>query len=218
MKMSFNSGHRSNSIFLVLYCWNKSWNLLLMFHKRLDYVSETAEVWITFHSDFSVSGDGFHAIWSTMSLTGCPQKTIKDPQGELFSPHYPFFLLPNLNCTYHIVAPGQVFLYFIHWWFVVNNVSLGLLEGTRVWIKFHVIDINFNKGHQQLPCRDEYVRLDWSSSNFIVLCGSRNLSRNSLQWISDGNHLKVSLISQNGKQGRGFHASYKFSRAISIFS
>jgi hypothetical protein len=89
-----------------------------------------------------------------------------------------------------------------------------LPEGTRVWIKFHVLDIDLNKGRQQLPCRDEYVRLDWGSSNFIVLCGSHNLSRDTLQWLSDGNQLKVNLISRNGKQGRGFYASYKFSRAI----
>lgn len=150
-----------------------------------------------------------------MSLVGCPQKTITEPQGELFSPHYPVFLLPNLNCTYRIVAPGRIFLYFVYWWRDALNVCLGFLEGTRVWIKFHVFDIDFNKGRQQ-PCRDEYVRLDWGPTKFIVLCGSHNLSRDSLQWISDSNQLNVHLMSRNGKQGRGFHASYKFSRAISI--
>ncbi len=39
------------------------------------------------------------------------------------------------------------------------------------------------------------------------------MSRDSLQWISDGNQLNVNLISRKGKQGRGFHASYKFSMA-----
>ncbi len=74
----------------------------------MDYVSETAEVWLTFHSDFSVSGDGFHAVWSTMHLTGCPQQNIEDShEGELFSPYYPNYYLPNLNCTYHLMAPGR---------------------------------------------------------------------------------------------------------------
>lgn len=113
--------------------------------------------------------------------------------------------------------------YGIYWWMVIggdtdihNAYCFGLLERTRVWIKFHVFDIDFNNGRQHSPCRDEYVRLDWGSSKFIVLCGSHNLSRDSLQWISDGNQLNVHLMSRNGKQGRGFHASYKFSRAISI--
>ncbi|XP_059350348.1 uncharacterized protein LOC130692880 isoform X2 [Daphnia carinata] len=156
--------------------------------ERLDYVSETSEIWITFHSDFSISGDGFHAVWSTMPLPGCPLQIMEKPEGEFFSPYYPFFLLPNLNCTLHIIAP----------------------EGARVWIKFHTFDMDFRNERQQFSCRDEYVRLDWGSSNSIQLCGSYNLSRDALQWISDGNELKVQLITRNGKRGRGFHASYRF--------
>lgn len=88
-------------------------------------------------------------------------------------------------------------------------------EGERVWIKFHVLEIGLHSnGRQQLPCRDEYVRLVWGAdhSSSVILCGSYNLSRETLQWISDGNRLSVQLVSVNGKQGRGFHASYRFGR------
>lgn len=86
-----------------------------------------------------------------------------------------------------------------------------------MWIKFHVFEIGFHNGRQQLPCRDEYVRLEWdvSSSSSVAsvsVCGSYNLSSDTLQWMSDGNRLSVQLVTANGKQGRGFHASYRFGR------
>lgn len=87
-------------------------NLLISDICRLDFVSDTCEVWLTFHSDFSVSGDGFHAVWSTVHLLGCPQQSIDQPEGQLFSPYYPTYYLPYLNCTYHLIAPGSLFLSF----------------------------------------------------------------------------------------------------------
>jgi len=39
-----------------------------------------------------------------------------------------------------------------------------------------------------------------------------------MQWISDGNHLLVQLVSFKGKDGRGFHASYRFGVYINFKS
>lgn len=62
---------------------------------------------------------------------------------------------------------------------------------------------------QAVPCRYEYVLVSWNnSSSDVILCG--NMTRNHMQWISDGNYLSVQLVSVKGKDGRGFHASYKF--------
>lgn len=81
-----------------------------------------------------------------------------------------------------------------------------------MWIKFFVLEIGLqNARRQQLPCRDDYVRVSWGfDSNAAVLCGSYNLTRETLQWISDGNELSVQLISSARTAGRGFHAVYRF--------
>lgn len=72
---------------------------------------------------------------------------------------------------------------------------------------------------QQMPCRDEYVRLvlnDSFPASSVTLCGSYNLTKEMLQWISYGNQLSVQLVSFNGKLGRGFHASYRFGKCSNL--
>lgn len=64
-------------------------------------------MWLTFHSDFSIAASGFEATWSTLELTGCPRLDIYEPQGEVFSPNFPHYYLPQLNCSYNIIAPGK---------------------------------------------------------------------------------------------------------------
>lgn len=156
-----------------------------------------------------------------MHLAGCPQQNIEDShEGELLSPYYPNYYLPNLNCTYHLIAPGRNLMVPFPINFSAAHIDYAIfflvdfcnLEGTRVWIKFQVFQIGFHNGRQQLPCREEYVRVAWGTSDSVVLCGSYNLSRDTLQWISDGNRLSVQLMTLNGKQGRGFRASYRFGR------
>lgn len=88
-------------------------------------------------------------------------------------------------------------------------------EGSRVWIKFHVLEIGSFSGRQVQPCRGEYVRIAASNDTpAVTLCGSFNLTRQPLQFLSNGNVINLQLISHNGKQGRGFHASYRFGKSI----
>ena len=76
--------------------------------KRWDFVSETAQVWLTFQSDYSITGSGFHAVWSTISLPGCPHQVIEQPaSGRIQSPLFPHYYLPHLNCTLRLLAPGK---------------------------------------------------------------------------------------------------------------
>ena len=199
-------------------------------HLRLDYISDTSEVWLTFHSDFSITAGGFHAMWSTVQLTGCPEMKIYEPQGEIFSPNFPNYYLPQLNCTYIAIAPGKPFLlsYRNTSYHVISaqlndgridhttydcDLYLMKTENMRVWIKFHVLEIGSFPGRQLHPCRDEYVRIAGLDATVTTLCGAYNLSRETLQFISDGNVIKLQLISRDGKQGRGFHASYRFGKS-----
>ncbi|XP_053678642.1 uncharacterized protein LOC128729018 [Anopheles nili] len=86
---------------------------------RFNFISTGNEAIIRFHSDFSISGAGFSATWSTVDMTGCPLQTITSKEGSIYSPNYPYFLLNNVDCTYVIQAPF----------------------GRRVWLEFLLMDL-----------------------------------------------------------------------------
>uniref|UniRef100_A0A182SSJ7 Uncharacterized protein n=1 Tax=Anopheles maculatus TaxID=74869 RepID=A0A182SSJ7_9DIPT len=86
---------------------------------RFNFISTGNEAIVRFHSDFSISGTGFSATWSTVDMTGCPLQTITSKEGSIRSPNYPYFLLNNIDCTYVIQAPF----------------------GRRVWLEFLLTDL-----------------------------------------------------------------------------
>uniref|UniRef100_A0A182KC98 C-type lectin domain-containing protein n=1 Tax=Anopheles christyi TaxID=43041 RepID=A0A182KC98_9DIPT len=86
---------------------------------RFNFISAGNEAIVRFHSDFSISGTGFSATWSTVDMTGCPLQTITSKEGSIRSPNYPYFLLNNVDCTYVIQAP----------------------YGRRVWLEFLLTDL-----------------------------------------------------------------------------
>ncbi|KFB42558.1 AGAP000443-PA-like protein [Anopheles sinensis] len=88
---------------------------------RFNFISTGNEAIVRFHSDFSISGAGFSATWSTVDISGCPLQTITSKEGSIRSPNYPYFLLNNLDCTYVIQAP----------------------YGRRVWLEFLVTDLAY---------------------------------------------------------------------------
>lgn len=89
-------------------------------------------------------------------------------------------------------------------------------EGNRISIRFHFLEIGFQAVNgRQLPCREEYIRLSLDNTidpPTVLLCGTYNVTKTTLQWISYGNQLSLQLLSADGKRGRGFHASYRFRR------
>ncbi|XP_035898286.1 uncharacterized protein LOC118505883 isoform X4 [Anopheles stephensi] len=86
---------------------------------RFNFISTGNEAIVRFHSDFSISGTGFSATWSTVDMTGCPLQTITSKEGSIRSPNYPYFMLNNIDCTYVIQAPF----------------------GRRVWLEFLLTDL-----------------------------------------------------------------------------
>ncbi|XP_049809059.1 uncharacterized protein LOC126252230 [Schistocerca nitens] len=86
---------------------------------RLNFVSESNEALLHFHSDYSVSGGGFSASWQAVDVSGCPLQTLTAREGRLTSPNYPHFLLAHLDCATTILAPA----------------------GRRVWLEFSEFSI-----------------------------------------------------------------------------
>ncbi|XP_026811687.1 uncharacterized protein LOC113552887 isoform X1 [Rhopalosiphum maidis] len=85
------------------------------------FVTDSNEAFVHFHSDYSVSSSGFHLLWNTVDMSGCPSQTLSALEGQVVSPNYPNFILPNLNCVTMILAP----------------------VGHRIWIDF--VDYNLDE-------------------------------------------------------------------------
>lgn len=71
------------------------------------FVTDSNEAFVRFHSDYSVSSSGFHLTWNVVDMTGCPMQSLSAIEGEVTSPNYPNFILPNLDCVTSILAPGR---------------------------------------------------------------------------------------------------------------
>lgn len=99
---------------------------------RFNFISSANEAFLRFHSDFSLSGSGFSATWSTVDISGCPVQTITSREGSISSPNYPHFLLNNLDCTFIIQAPfgKKVWLEFTFFEFLQDAViNVDISEG-----------------------------------------------------------------------------------------
>lgn len=81
-------------------------NVQIFMFFRLHVISATNVAHIHFHTDFSITGKGFTLSWKAVDVSGCPLHTTTAKQGILVSPNYPNFLLPRLDCSTTILAPG----------------------------------------------------------------------------------------------------------------
>lgn len=91
--------------------------------ERFDFVSETNEAEIKFHSDYSNSGTGFSITWHAVDVSGCPLQALTAREGVVASPNYPHFLLARLDCAITILAP----------------------TGKRVWLEVADYDMGGNR-------------------------------------------------------------------------
>ncbi|XP_046801594.1 uncharacterized protein LOC111685989 isoform X3 [Lucilia cuprina] len=108
---------------------------------KFDFVSRSNEVMLNFHSDYSITGLGFAAVWKAIDVSGCPLRTLTSREGTIFSPNYPHFLLNNLNCAYVIQAPvgKRVWLEFIEYDFQ-SDALLEVDIGNGVFRPFRLSD------------------------------------------------------------------------------
>lgn len=86
---------------------------------RFDFVASGNAALLHFHSDFSLSMQGFSIIWSAVDISVCPHHKLSAAEGVLASPNYPNFLLNHLDCTFEILAA----------------------PGKRVWLEFQVFEV-----------------------------------------------------------------------------
>lgn len=72
---------------------------------KYNFISRNNELYLHFHSDFSITGSGYALTWNAVDTAGCPYQTLTAHEGFINTPNYPHFLLNNLDCTYVIQAP-----------------------------------------------------------------------------------------------------------------
>ena len=125
---------------------------------RFNFISQSNEAFLHFHTDYSVIASGFSATWSTVDTSGCPVRTITSREGSISSPNYPHFMLNDLDCTFIIQAPtGQkVWIEFIAFEIIQDGfIEVDLGEGSfrPFQIKSHINDGVFLSKGERLVIR-----------------------------------------------------------------
>ncbi|XP_060519804.1 uncharacterized protein LOC132698003 isoform X2 [Cylas formicarius] len=157
--------------------------------RRFDFVSATNEAEVRFHSDYSVTGNGFSLSWHAVDVSACPFQTLTTLEGTISSPNYPDFLLAHLDCT-----------------FVIRSTP-----GKRVWIEFSDIDLDSDT-ESETPNNENKetifeLQLSKRSEAFRPFEMEDLLTDGS--FISVEETLKIRLRTGAFPKGRGFQAFYK---------
>lgn len=146
---------------------------------QFNFVSNSNEAVLKFHSDFSVTGGGFMLEWKAVEMTGCPKRTLTAKEGVLTSPNYPAFLLPHLDCSITILAPA----------------------GKRVWLEIEDYDIYESNETMLLINLDEnFATLQPYQTHDLLSDGT---------FVSHGEYLNVQLKTKAKPTGKGYKAFYK---------
>lgn len=147
---------------------------------RFNFVSESNELVVRFHADFSITRSGFALQWKAVETPGCPKQTLTASEGVLTSPNYPDFLLPRLDCAITVLAP----------------------VGKRVWLEIQDYDFGGASGEAFLR-----LVLGDGSEPFQPFQLPDLLSEGT--YVSHGEYLKLHLKTRDNPKGRGFKAFYR---------
>ncbi|XP_056636815.1 uncharacterized protein LOC130445275 [Diorhabda sublineata] len=152
---------------------------------RFNFVSETNEVDIKFHTDYSISDRGFSLIWYTVDVSACPLQTLTATEGTLTTPNYPDFLLAHLDCTITILAP----------------------TGKRIWLEFFTGEGGVLEIVSQSEDFNVEIMLGQRLSVHRLFETSTLLTEGS--FVSKKEKMKIKLHTGHHPLGSGFRASYR---------
>lgn len=161
---------------------------------KFDFVSQSNEVELRFHSDYSIAATGFSLKWHSVDVSGCPKQTLTAKEGTIQSPNYPYNLLPQLECSYTIIAPF----------------------GKRIWLEFQHYDMR--KQEEDKPIYANLleesleIKLGEHTSFFRPFLLDDLLTEGS--FISTSEQLQVRLRTKNNPMGTGFKAIYRISSLV----
>lgn len=173
----------------VKYCGNHDNNM-----NRFDFVSQTNEAELRFHSDYSISRGGFYLHWYSVDITGCPELTLTAKEGIIQSPNYPNFLLANLDCTFTVLAPPS----------------------KRVWLEFTDFNLTADgyANKSEFLVEEAVVNLKLGYNSPLIYPYSNPDILTDGAFLSYSEKLILKLRTRNRPSGRGFKAIYKTLAAI----
>ncbi|CAG9865029.1 unnamed protein product [Phyllotreta striolata] len=152
---------------------------------KFNFVSETNEVQLKFHSDYSISDQGFSLIWYAVDVSACPMQTLTAKEGSFITPNYPDFLLAHLDCTITILAPSA----------------------RRIWLDFHREENDFAFEDFSLD-----IKLGKRTATHRAFEIDGLLTEGS--YVSTDDKMKLQLHTGDHPMGLGFRASYKITNTV----
>lgn len=161
---------------------------------RFNFVSETNEAQINFHSDYSITGSGFSLMWYAVDISTCPTQTLTAKEGNFMTPNYPNFLLAHLDCSITILAPKgkRIWLEFSH------PSSNKAFNESDFWKKLNDVSLEINLG-KHLPLFRPF------EFEGLLTDGT---------FISTDEKLRLRLRTGDYPQGNGFRADYKLINVV----
>ncbi|XP_044736742.1 uncharacterized protein LOC123298714 [Chrysoperla carnea] len=152
--------------------------------ERFNFVSDTNVAMLRFHTDYSISGNGFSVTWHAIDVSGCPKQTLTAQEGVITSPNYPYFLLAKLDCSLQILAPS----------------------GRRIWLEITNYDIN--------ETNDATLEINLGDNNlFRPYKLSNHLNEGAFVSMGEKIEIRLQT-SSNPPIGSGFRAIYKMLSTI----
>lgn len=149
---------------------------------RFDFVSETNVATLRFHSDYSISGNGFSLSWEAIDVSACPLQTLTAKEGTFTSPNYPNFLLAHLDCTINILAP----------------------TGKRIWLDFY-------RQEENIATEDVSLELKLGKRTGTLKPFKIEDLLTEGSFVSIDERLSLRLKTDDHPLGSGFKACYKIS-------
>lgn len=156
---------------------------------RFDFVSETNEAEVRFHSDYSISGKGFYLTWYTVDVSACPVQTLTAKEGVIVTPNYPNFLLAHLDCTITILAPS----------------------GKRIWLEFSHDKLT---GENMVEGEDVSLELILGKHSSVIKPFETESLLTEGTYISSDERVRIRLQTGDHPVGRGFSATYKITNPV----
>ncbi|CAH1100186.1 unnamed protein product [Psylliodes chrysocephalus] len=170
---------------MIMLCGNHERDM-----DRFNFVSETNEVEIKFHSDYSISDKGFSLIWYAVDVSACPMQTLTAKEGILITPNYPEFLLAHLDCTITILAPS----------------------GKRIWLEFFpeegsLVDI-------QSQSEDFFVEIKLGKRAAVHKTFETENLLTEGSYVSVDEKMKLQIHTGDHPLGPGFRAAYRITSVV----
>ncbi|XP_067130878.1 uncharacterized protein [Centruroides vittatus] len=154
---------------------------------RYDFFSDKNTLYVTFHSDYSLTSNGFVATWEVIDISSCDDRYINVSDfGILTSIGYPGPYLPDMDCLTTLITSTEDLL-------LLSFVSFDVGKSGN--------------------CTTDYLRinLDNTENYFMTMCGNESNYPSGYAILSYDNVLRLNFHSDKGSRFgyTGYNVTYQ---------